>query len=228
MGESHIVAVLEGETVLSEVFSILAFRTIIEMQINTVDGLLLIEGFWSFLRFLVVSVCIGVVMGVLASLLIKYIHNRESDVNYPVVALFFIIPIISYMIAEGLHVSASITIRICGFILSYYTQYSLSTITYPWKRLVWVLHSTREYTTHLVEVIGTLAEHLSYFIVGIISYIVQPFDMDYRLLLVCVVVMFICRYASVTGVLASVIRYVEPTKRFLDHNYVELSRCANR
>lgn len=131
MGESHIVAVLEGETVLSEVFSILAFRTIIEMQINTVDGLLLIEGFWSFLRFLVVSVFIGVVMGVLASLLIKYIHNRESDVNYPVVALFFIIPIISYMIAEGLHVSASITIRICGFILSYYTQYSLSTITYP-------------------------------------------------------------------------------------------------
>jgi len=101
------------------------------MQINTVDGLLLIEGFWSFLRFLVVSVCIGVVMGVLASLLIKYIHNRESEVNYPVVALFFIIPIISYMIAEGLHVSASITIRICGFILSYYTQYSLSTITYP-------------------------------------------------------------------------------------------------
>ena len=76
--------------------------------------------------------------------------------------------------------------------------------------------------------IGTLAEHLSYFIVGIISYIVQPFDMDYQLLLVCVVVMFICRYASVTGVLASVIRYVEPTKRFLDHNYVELSRCANR
>lgn len=76
--------------------------------------------------------------------------------------------------------------------------------------------------------IGTLAEHLSYFIVGIISYIVQPFDMDYRLLFVCVVVMFICRYASVTGVLASVIRYVEPTKRFLDHNYVELSRCANR
>ena len=131
MGESHIVAVLEGETVLSELFSILAFRTIIEMQINTVDGLLLIEGFWSFLRFLVVSVCIGVVMGVLASLLIKYIHNRESEVNYPVVALFFIIPIISYMIAEGLHVSASITIRICGFILSYYTQYSLSTITYP-------------------------------------------------------------------------------------------------
>ena len=75
MGESHIVAVLEGETVLSEVFSILAFRTIIEMQINTVDGLLLIEGFWSFLRFLVVSVCIGVVMVVLASLLFKYIHK---------------------------------------------------------------------------------------------------------------------------------------------------------
>ena len=87
--------------------------------------------------------------------------------------------------------------------------------------MVWVLHSTREYTTHLVEVIGTLAEYFSYFIVGIISYIVQPFDMDYRLLLVCVVVMFICRYASVTGVLASVIRYVEPTKRFLDHDYVE-------
>ena len=86
--------------------------------------------------------------------------------------------------------------------------------------MIGLLYAKREYTTHLVEVIGTLAEHLSYFIVGIISYIVQPFDMDYRLLLVCMVVMFICRYASVTGVLASVIRYVEPTKRFLDHDHV--------
>lgn len=136
MCNSRIVAVMEGETVISEVLSILAFRTIIEMQINTVDGLLFIEGLWYFLSFLFTSVLIGVGMGVIVSLLIKYIHTAENEISYSIVAVFFSIPIMSYMIAEGLHVSASITIRICGFILAYYTQFSLNTKTYPFNNLL--------------------------------------------------------------------------------------------
>lgn len=127
----RILSILEGDTILSEVISILVFRTVVELQVNEMDGVLVIEGLNYFLSFLVNSFLIGIVTGVAASMLFKWILPSGDEVRVIEVILFFLIPIISFMIAEGMHVSSSISIRICGFIMSCYTQYNLNNETYP-------------------------------------------------------------------------------------------------
>ena len=127
----RILSILEGDTILSEVISILVFRTVVELQVNEMDGVLVIEGLNYFLSYLVNSFLIGIVTGVAASMLFKWIIPSGEDVRVIEVILFFLIPIISFMIAEEMHVSSSISIRICGFIMSCYTQYNLNNETYP-------------------------------------------------------------------------------------------------
>ena len=83
-----------------------------------------------------------------------------------------------------------------------------------------VLNFTRQFTNSLIEVIGSFAELFSFFILGMISNIVRPFEVDWTLLLVCVIVLYICRYAAVTGVFSTVLKWIEPNKRFLDHGHV--------
>ena len=133
---SRILSILEGDTILSEVISILVFFFFVELQVNEMDGVLVIEGLNYFLSFLVNSFLIGIVTGVAASMLFKWIIPSSDEVGVIEVILFFLIPIISFMLAEGMHVSSSISIRICGFIMSCYTQYNLNSETYPYSFLI--------------------------------------------------------------------------------------------
>ena len=130
-----ILAFLEGETILSEVVAIIMFRTVIELQITVVDGIHLTKGMIYFLSFLVMSFGIGIIIGGVATVLFKslYYDDKNNQVNILQVTLFFCVPIMAYMLAEGLHVSSSISIRICGFIMASFTQYNLNPKTYPSK-----------------------------------------------------------------------------------------------
>lgn len=127
----HIIAILEGETVLSEVVAILVFRTVVELQINVVNGVLVLSGLRYFCYFFVNSFAVGIATSVLSSFLLKWLDDKRSGVNTIKVILFFCIPLITYMIGEGMHISSSISMRICGFIMSCYTQYNLNDETYP-------------------------------------------------------------------------------------------------
>ena len=129
----RILAILEGETIISEVISILMFRTVIELQITVVDGIHIIEGINYFLSFLVMSFGIGIGIGSVATLLFRTLYFDGKGVGILQVALFFSVPIMAYMLAEGLHVSSSIAIRVCGFMMSSYTQYNLNPDTYPFE-----------------------------------------------------------------------------------------------
>ena len=130
-----IIAFLEGETIISEVVAILMFRTVIELQITVVDGIHILEGMTYFLSFLVLSFGIGIIIGGVATIVLKalYYDDGNHQVNILQVTLFFCVPIMAYMLAEGLHVSSSISIRICGFIMASFTQYNLNSTTYPFK-----------------------------------------------------------------------------------------------
>ena len=55
----------------------------------------------------------------------------DKNLNYTIIAFFFLIPIMAYMIAEGLHSSGVIAIHISGIILSCYSKYYLNKPIYP-------------------------------------------------------------------------------------------------
>ena len=127
----RILATLDGETILSEVVSILMFRTVVELQITVVDGVQVLQGVSYFLSFLVTSFLIGIGVGLLTTLLFRWLYREEAEVGILEVALFLSAPLMAFMWAEGLHVSSSIAIRMCGLIMSCYAQHNLSIATYP-------------------------------------------------------------------------------------------------
>lgn len=127
----RLTTLMETDTIFSEIIGILLFRTIIEMQFGEFSSAMFLDGVWYFLTFLFNTCFIGVMMGLLSSLLFKYIHVKSSSLQLGEVILFIIVPIAAYMWAEGIHVSSSIAVRICGVFMSRYTQYNLNASTYP-------------------------------------------------------------------------------------------------
>ena len=69
----RILATLDGETILSEVVSILMFRTVVELQITVVDGVQVLQGVSYFLSFLVTSFLIGIVAGYIAAFIMGFV-----------------------------------------------------------------------------------------------------------------------------------------------------------
>lgn len=58
------------------------------------------------------------------------------------------------------------------------------------------------YIKDVVHLLGTISELVSFFFIGMISFILNPFDVDYRLLVLFVIVLYISRYAAITGVVS--------------------------
>lgn len=97
------------------------------------NGFLVLEGVHYFCSFLIYSIGLGVLTGLASSMLFKWLGSGRKGIDILQVILFFCVPILCYMLAEGFHVSSSIAVRICGFIMSCYTQNNLNRETYPLK-----------------------------------------------------------------------------------------------
>ena len=61
-----------------------------------------------------------------------------------------------------------------------------------------------------------LSELCSFLVLGMISYNIQPFAVDWRWLVLCACVLAICHYASITGVLGTLCRKYQ----LLEHSQV--------
>ena len=58
-------------------------------------------------------------------------NTSDKNLNFKVISIFFLIPIMAYMIAEGFHSSGVIAIYISGIILSYNSMFYLNKPIYP-------------------------------------------------------------------------------------------------
>ena len=124
---------MEIDTIFSEIIGLLLFRTIEEMQVGDFNRHMVVNGIVYFVSFLLNTCFIGIVTGIGSSILFKSVHIKSSSLVFSEVFLFIIVPIAAYMWAEGIHVSSSIAVRICGVFMSRYTQYNLNSSTYPLK-----------------------------------------------------------------------------------------------
>lgn len=127
----RLTTLMESDTIFSEIIGILLFRTIVEMQLGDINGKMLLDGIWYFLTFVLNTCFIGIFTGLASSLLFKMIHIRSSTLQFGEIILFITVPITAYMWAEGIHVSSSIAVRLCGVVMARYTQYNLNVSTYP-------------------------------------------------------------------------------------------------
>ena len=59
----------------------------------------------------------------------------------------------------------------------------------------------------MIDLMSYLSELCSFLVLGMISYNIQPFAVHWKWLVVCIITLFISHYASVTGVLATLLKH---------------------
>ncbi|OMJ68653.1 hypothetical protein SteCoe_33846 [Stentor coeruleus] len=115
--------ILFGEGVLNDAVSIVLFRTV--NSVSDEEGLNWLELIWGFLLTTVLSILIGLAVGLLASWIIKRFPNlslhpeRES-------AIIILFGYLSYTVSEILGLSGIMAIFFCGVILAHYAWHNLS------------------------------------------------------------------------------------------------------
>lgn len=70
----------------------------------------------------------------------------------------------------------------------------------------------------MVDLLGSLSELCSFLVIGMISYNVKPFEVHWSWILLITIIVYVSRYASVTGVMATVLQWVDPKIKWLDQN----------
>ena len=177
----RIASFFEVEAVVSELLSILSYQTLTEIQLQPKRYNLLVDGLFQFLYFMLISIGVGVISGLLVVFIMwidkiqkgekrgekravlntpiqdeneseeesekEYYEDEDGEVfqmsvnlsdknlNFQIISFFFVIPIMAYMVAEGLHASGVTAIHISGIILSYYSKHYLNKSIYPLLRI---------------------------------------------------------------------------------------------
>ena len=75
----------------------------------------------------------------------------------------------------------------------------------------------------MVDLMGYLSELCSFLVLGMISYNIQPFAVHWKWLVVCVFALYISHYASITGVLATLLH----RSNLLHHSHVQNHRIIH-
>ena len=132
-------SILFGEGVVNDAVSILIFRTVLStiekskssLIIQELTGSEYLSMFTDFLILSFSSIILGVIFGLGASLLLKYLHNAllnldENLSSSKECTIMFAIAYLSYLIAESFHLSGIITLFCCGFTLAHYGYHNVT------------------------------------------------------------------------------------------------------
>lgn len=118
-----------GESVLNDAVSIVLTTTVLELsQPGAASGATAF--FVAVSRFCVMffaSAAIGVVMGLLSAMILKFVDlHKTPSLEFGLVLMFSYLP---YALAEGIHLSGIMAILFCGIVMSHYTHLNLSPVT---------------------------------------------------------------------------------------------------
>ena len=111
-----------GESALNDAVAISLFKVFATFPTSKTD-FFIFEPLLYFVGVFILSIIVGVSIGILASLLFKHL----SLYKWPRIelALFLIFAYIPFVLCEGMHLSGILGVLFCGMIMSHYAHYSL-------------------------------------------------------------------------------------------------------
>lgn len=126
----NLFSIIFGESVLNDAVAIVLSRMLLgfNQPAASVDAASISAALLFFFVDFLGSMAIGLIFGVVASLLTKWLDLRNSgseDTPYLAVALCGLIPWASYYTAEALQLSGIVTILFCGMLMAQYTRANL-------------------------------------------------------------------------------------------------------
>ena len=120
-----------GEGVVNDIVSIILFNTVEALQTVTFQWWTPFEILGQFLLLGIISISMGLVFGILLSLLFK--HCRFFTIN-PIIETFFVFSfcMVAYFVTGlikvlGLEMSGIIALLTCGIVSAHYAYYNMST-----------------------------------------------------------------------------------------------------
>lgn len=118
-----------GESILNDAVSIVLTNTFQDLANETADDTSsrFTHALADFLRMMIGSALLGVLLGLISALLMKWLDLRKTpSLEMGMMLIFSYIP---YGLAEGLKLSGIMAILFAGIVMSHYTHHNLSLVT---------------------------------------------------------------------------------------------------
>ncbi|KAH7051262.1 Sodium/hydrogen exchanger family-domain-containing protein [Macrophomina phaseolina] len=177
--------VIFGESILNDAIAIVLFETAQRYKDAAGESLTIITLFESIGIFLLVffgSLIIGLIIGVLTSLLLKFTYVRR----FPKIesCLVILIAYLSYFFSNAIHMSGIVSLLFCGICLKHYAYHNMS-------------RRTQLTTKFVFQVMAQLSENFIFIYLGLSLF--TETELDYKPLFILMTVIGICvaRYCAV-------------------------------
>ncbi|KAI9368768.1 Sodium/hydrogen exchanger family-domain-containing protein [Aspergillus egyptiacus] len=183
--EPKLYTVIFGESILNDAIAIVLFETAqkyADSEAGSLSILNLFEAIGLFLLVFFGSMLVGVIVGIMTALGLKYTHVRRQPKIES--CLIVLIAYASYFFSNGVLLSGIVSLLFCGITLKHYAYYNMS-------------RRTQLTTKYLFQVMAQLSENFIFIYLGL-DLLVQR-DLRFKPLFILVAVVGIClaRYLAV-------------------------------
>ncbi|EFW16531.1 monovalent cation:H+ antiporter, CPA1 (nhx1) [Coccidioides posadasii str. Silveira] len=184
--EPKLYTVIFGESILNDAIAIVLFETAQRYKPGSTAGSLtvlsLFEAIGIFLLVFFGSLLIGVVVGVVTALGLKYTHvRREPKIES---CLIVLVAYASYFFSNGVHMSGIVSLLFCGITLKHYAYYNMS-------------RRTQLTTKFIFQILAQLSENFIFIYLGLDLFTEENLQFKPLFILVTVVGICVARYMSV-------------------------------
>lgn len=145
-------AVVYGESVINDAVSLVLYRTFVTFLTAPADGASALAAVGTFFLISIVSLLIGLVVGVVATLSLKHAHFEGDGVLEAVVIMLFAYS--SFTLAESMHLSGIVAVLTTGIVMNHYTRKNLSPQAKPMVQ-------------HALITVSKIADAIIFFLVGL-------------------------------------------------------------
>ncbi|KAF9890923.1 monovalent cation:H+ antiporter, CPA1 (nhx1) [Aspergillus nanangensis] len=183
--EPKLYTVIFGESILNDAIAIVLFETAqkyADSEAASLTFLNLFEAIGLFFLVFFGSMMIGVIVGIMTALGLKYTHVRRMPKIES--CLIVLIAYASYFFSNGIHLSGIVSLLFCGITLKHYAYYNMS-------------RRTQLTTKYLFQVMAQLSENFIFIYLGLDMLVQQ--NLQFKPLFIMVTVFGIClaRYLAV-------------------------------
>ncbi|KAK1140254.1 monovalent cation:H+ antiporter, CPA1 (nhx1) [Aspergillus melleus] len=183
--EPKLYTVIFGESILNDAIAIVLFETAqkyADSEAGSLSFLNLFEAIGLFLLVFFGSMLVGMIVGIMTALGLKYTHVRRQPKIES--CLIVLIAYASYFFSNGVYLSGIVSLLFCGITLKHYAYYNMS-------------RRTQLTTKYLFQVMAQLSENFIFIYLGL-DLLVQR-NLQFKPLFIMVAVFGICiaRYLAV-------------------------------
>ncbi|KAK5789633.1 hypothetical protein VI817_008756 [Penicillium citrinum] len=183
--EPKLYTIIFGESILNDAIAIVLFETAqkyAESEAGSLTFLNLFEATGLFLLVFFGSMLIGIVVGIVTALGLKYTHVRRMPKIES--CLIVLIAYASYFFSNGVHLSGIVSLLFCGITLKHYAYYNMS-------------RRTQLTTKYLFQVMAQLSENFIFIYLGLDLFVESNLQFNPLFILVAVFGICLARYLAV-------------------------------